>query len=513
VKPRICLSLVLAVLLASGAGLSSGPVLHPAGGLVHEDPNAVPGMTVLAEIPAVPGVILDGAVDLSAQMPPVGNQGGQLSCVAWAIGYYDKTHAEWAEHGWNDSTPDHQISPSFIYNQVNSGRNQGVPMSSAQSLICEKGACMLSDMPYINYTDWPSESAYSHGILYRGLDYSALKVTTDAGINSVKNLLASGKTCVLGINVYSNFDYIYNFNYTYTVHDKYGTNRGGHAVCIVGYDDSKVTADGTGAFKLVNSWGTGWGNAGYWWMSYYAVKNTKANLSGGYVYITNDRIGYSPTALARVKLTHACRDRVRVSFGIGRSNRPLWTRLFLYGMLSSSITDRPFPNNNMVCDLSDGASYLAQSDSVFVRCEDQMQDGQTGTIDFLSAEYNSRYGTSPQTPVAIPDFYTPAYAKLVLPAAFGPQGEPAELSRTGIELFPNPAKAGRVTVKYSLPLTGPIAVTLLDVSGRAVRRLALDACSFGEGSFALAARGLNAGVYVVEFKSGAMSATRKLVIQ
>jgi hypothetical protein len=384
-------------------------------------------------------------------------------------------------------------------------------MSSAQSLICEKGACMLSDMPYINYTDWPSESAYSHGILYRGKDYSALKVTTDPGINSVKQLLANGQTCVLGINVYSNFDNIQNYNYTYTVHDKYGTNRGGHAVCIVGYDDNKVTNDGTGAFKLVNSWGTGWGMAGYWWMSYYAVKNTKAGLSGGYVYITNDRTGYSPTALARVKLTHACRDRVRIALGIGKSSRPLWSRLFLYGMLGGAITDRPFPNNNMVCDLSDGAAYLEQTDSVYVMCEDQMQDNQAGTIDFLSAEYNGRYGTSPQTPVSIPEFRTQAFAKLTLPPAFGPQAEPTAISQSGIELFPNPAKAGRVTVQYSLPRAEPLRVTLLDVSGRAVRTQEVST-SDRSGSFSIDASGLRAGVYIVKLESGTGSLTRKFVI-
>jgi hypothetical protein len=160
-KPKVCLILALAVLLASGAGLSEAPGLHPAGGLLFEDPNTVPGMTVLTEIPGAPN--LPAAVDLSAEMPPVRSQGGQNSCVAWAIGYYDKTHAEWVEHGWDITRDTYQISPSFIYNHINGGVNGGVSMSSAQGFICGHGACMMSDMPYnqSDYLSWPSESAYA----------------------------------------------------------------------------------------------------------------------------------------------------------------------------------------------------------------------------------------------------------------------------------------------------------------------------------------------------------------
>jgi hypothetical protein len=380
-------------------------------------------------------------------------------------------------------------------------------MSSAQKLICEQGASMLSDMPYISYIDWPSESAYSHGILYRGRDNSALKVTTSPGINSVKQLLANGQTCVLGISVYSNFDYITNYDTVYTVHDKYGTNRGGHAVCIVGYDDNKVTADGTGAFRLVNSWGTGWGNAGYWWMSYYAVKNTKAGLSGGYVYITNDRTGYSPTVLARVKLTHACRDRVRVTFGIGKSSRPLWGHIFLYAM-SGAITDRPFPNNNMVVDLSDGATYLEQTDSVYVKCDDHLQDNQTGTIDFLSAEYNGRYGTSPQTPVPIPDFYTSAFAKLTLPPGLGPQGEP--LSGP---LVANRAefRNGDVRLAFELAQPGAVRLAVYDGAGRTVAVLTANAKS-GRNEMTVELPRVSGGVYFYRLESGSASAVGKFAV-
>jgi C1A family cysteine protease len=53
------------------------------------------------------------------------------------------------------------------------------------------------------------------------------------------------------------------------------TNSNGHAICVVGWDDnySKTkfasTPPGNGAFIVKNSWGSGWGKAGYFYVSYY----------------------------------------------------------------------------------------------------------------------------------------------------------------------------------------------------------------------------------------------------
>jgi len=119
--------------------------LHPCG-WIRDDPRTAPWMVEDKSVPAPRR--LGVSVDLSSQMPPVGNQGSQGSCTAWGVGYYQKTHDEWREHGWDVSQTSHQFSPAFIYNQINGGADQGSGSNAAYALIADQGCATMADVPY-----------------------------------------------------------------------------------------------------------------------------------------------------------------------------------------------------------------------------------------------------------------------------------------------------------------------------------------------------------------------------
>ncbi len=236
------------------------------------------------------GQPLGASANLSAQLPPVGDQGSQGSCVAWATSYYYKSWSEKQEHtGWNLSNSKYQFSPSFMYNQINGGGDYGSTFADAFDLLQQKGDVDISEMPYNdnNYALKPTSAQLEAAKPYRiasGWSYLWLQnglgpFSQSNDITKAKAWLAQGRLLVMGIPVYYDFpDFGSSGARAYYDYNGSAQFAGGHGVCICGYDDninpSGANADHRGGFKMVNSWGSYWNgsSAGYVWLSYDFVK-------------------------------------------------------------------------------------------------------------------------------------------------------------------------------------------------------------------------------------------------
>ncbi|MDR0669669.1 MAG: C1 family peptidase [Treponema sp.] len=265
---RIFAALVLPLLIAA-ALYSQEEGRYPLGAILDEEAyNALPRKATLATRAYED---LPETFSLKQYAPQPGDQADYGTCVAWASAYGARTISESVALNRMNivETTRNAFSPVYVYRRIrpdDPGCLQGAQISWALDLMRESGAVKMLDAERSTDFHLVQVSSYNGSRKYPIADYVTLFSREEQGkpglvTRLVKKSLVEGKPVIIGMNTPDSF---WEARGIWRPRENPGVYYGGHAMCVVGYDDKK---DG-GAFEVLNSWGRKWGNAGFIWIPY-----------------------------------------------------------------------------------------------------------------------------------------------------------------------------------------------------------------------------------------------------
>ena len=221
----------------------------------------------LSSIPSMPS-----KVDLRPYASPIDDQGNLGSCtgnaIAGAIDLIDKKNQNRLL----------RVSRLFIYYQERLlegtiSQDRGAYIRDGIKACYTVGAPLESTWPYdiTKFSRTPSSVAYADAAKRKVVSYAKCE-----DFNAVKNALAAGTPVVVGFQVYSSFESVAVARTGIMPYPNVAKEQllGGHAVCLVGYDDAHNW------FIARNSWGPNWGDHGYFYMPYQVIRDT--NMSSDF---------------------------------------------------------------------------------------------------------------------------------------------------------------------------------------------------------------------------------------
>ena len=201
--------------------------------------------------------------NLTAKMPPVYNQESLGSCAANAgCGYMSYKSKE--PSGYFT-----ELSRMFLYQMARSlegtlSVDSGVTMRSIPKALNQFGVCEEKYFPYNikNFALPATQAAMTNALNNKIIEYNLLKT-----LQEIKHSVAIHKMPVLiGMQVFENFE---SKQVAKTgmlpVPISAEKSLGGHAVLVCGYEDK---SNNSGNLIVRNSWGSAWGNKGYFNMPY-----------------------------------------------------------------------------------------------------------------------------------------------------------------------------------------------------------------------------------------------------
>ena len=225
---------------------------------------------------------LPKSFSLEQYCPTAGDQGNYGTCTAWAAGYGAATILYAKTHDITDKTTinKYAFSPAFLFEQIKKpadvGCDSGSSTIDAILTLIKMGDATLKTAPYYcgaKATEIAKAEALDYKIADAAILFTAKGISkddaflkTDAEVLELtKKSLTEGSPVLISYMLPASFNKVKSEVWNPDANENFGDwKHRMHAMCVIGYDDNIAG----GAFRVLNSWGTSWGDKGLVWIKY-----------------------------------------------------------------------------------------------------------------------------------------------------------------------------------------------------------------------------------------------------
>jgi hypothetical protein len=214
--------------------------------------------------------VLPSRVSYRSYTPYIQNQGKLGTCVGWAVAYAQLSTQQNIEMGITNPTQKvcRAMDPYFVFGNI---RNYGDTWCQAGTRIYDAMAVLMAKGtkpwiwdPWLTCNSKVTFSEFTNALASNYVISDYFAVPHDDLVRNVKEALSYKLIVSVGVNLTESFQSGSTATYGVWSPSANEQSIGGHAMCVVGYDDNKFG----GAFEVMNSWGSDYGDNGFVWIKY-----------------------------------------------------------------------------------------------------------------------------------------------------------------------------------------------------------------------------------------------------